>query len=91
MSEAIRFLETLACNPRADVADFEALRALPIAVRRAVLQRDTSRLTALLGGRMTMACAIMLPDNEEPADAPYEPHDQPDEPDLPADGISMAA
>ncbi|WP_133500147.1 hypothetical protein [Cognatilysobacter terrigena] len=91
MSEAIRFLETLACDPRADARDFEALRTLPAEMRRAVLRRDASGLAGLLGGRTTMACAIMLPDNEEPADAPYEPEDVPEEPGRPSEGVSMAA
>lgn len=80
MSDAIRFLEALACDPRMAADDFGALRLLAPETRRAMLRRDRPALVRVLGGREWMACAVMLPDGEEPAEVPSEPEQVPDEP-----------
>ena len=80
MSDAIRFLEAIARDPRNPVDDFSVLRGLTSDARRALLRRDPAALVLALGGRATMACAVMLPDSEEPAEMPNEPAQVPDEP-----------
>lgn len=83
MSNVISLLESLAVTSR-PLSDADYLRlsaGLPPEVQEALLQRDPRVLTALLDGRLTMACVIFTPDDGEER----EPTDAPDAPDGPAD------
>lgn len=80
MSHAIRFIESLGCNPafgKVSAADYaNAVGSLEVGdeERQALLDRDFVALGGLLGGRPTMACMVWAPE-----EAPMrEEDDQPD-------------
>lgn len=80
MSNVIAFLESLGKNAahsqlsgEAYVAAVEAL-ALDDAPRQALLDRDASALSGLMGGRLKMMCLLFPADGEQPkeGDEPAE-------------------
>lgn len=79
MSNVIQFLESLGSNPsfvRNSAAEFAANVAMLDAddgQRDALLDRDHAALSALIGGRQKMYCAVYAPDEEQKDD------DQPDQ------------
>lgn len=85
MSNVIAFLESLGKNAAQSqlsgeeyVAAVEAL-ALDDAPRQALLDRDASALSGLMGGRLKMMCLLFPADGEEKKDG-----------DVPADGDTPA-
>lgn len=81
MSNAIQFLETLGREPAPARGEAEAYASAVDALeidaveQRALIERDPSRLNALLGGRGMMAMLIATPDgSEEPEETPDD-HD----------------
>lgn len=75
MSSVVRFLEAISCNPAVFVmpdAYAQAVADLDVGddVRSALLARDALDLAGLLGGRPSMFCMIMTPDDQEKEDAP---------------------
>lgn len=83
MREVVEFLEAL--GRTASLRSEESVRAavmgagLASSVKRVVLDRDVASLGQMLGGRATMMCNILLPENDEPRreDAPDEQGDEP--------------
>jgi hypothetical protein len=63
-STALRFLEAIGAEPLSKARYQEAVSALNICSlqRRALADRDVASLKDLLGGRSTMMCMIMVPD-----------------------------
>lgn len=78
MSDIVRLLEALACDPRGSVAPGPAAAAAPLSpdARSAVSTGDIAALHALLGTRAAMACLITAPENDEPQ-RDDEPDDEP--------------
>lgn len=79
MSDVIGFLESLGARPAGAAPDYAAaVAALGVGprARDALLRRDAGALSAALGGREAMWCAIMSPDEspgEEEAPRREEP------------------
>lgn len=73
MSDVIGFLESLGSRPAGTARDYEAaVAALDVdrAAGEALLRRDASALSAALGGRDSMWCAIMSPDESPEEETP---------------------
>ena len=73
MSNVIQFLETLGRRPPMAGADYTAAVAglgLNTEQANALLSRDALQLGKALDGRPTMLCAIAMPEEDEPRDAP---------------------
>lgn len=83
MSDVIQFLEALARHPRGLElrAREEALAAMDPAAREALLSGDVIALGRALDARAAMACLILAPENDEPADDQAPSEDEPDSPD----------
>lgn len=78
MNDAIHLLETLGI---AGTDAGPALEALPASVREAWQRGDAAALARLLGGRATMACSVLAPEEDAPFEQPVAPDETPDEPD----------
>lgn len=91
MSEVIRFLENMATTAFGSASDAdlsEAAAGFDITQdeKKAVVDRDPSALSQLLGGRTQMFFGLVAPEREQPyrEDEGEETPDQaPDEPDQP--------
>lgn len=69
MNDVIQFLEALACDPhRLDGSDWDAaVAAVDGPARGALLARDPAAIAAALGLAPTLACMIVAPEQDEPA------------------------
>lgn len=70
MSNAVQFLESLSNSPailsQAEFVVAVSNAALEPQVKNALIARDVRALSAELGGRDRMFCAVFLPENDEP-------------------------
>lgn len=84
MSNAVRFLESIACQPNPmSAAEFAAAVGrsdLPAEMKQALLARDIDALSASLGGRAQMLCMVVPAENDEPVEEDPE-HEEGDSPD----------
>lgn len=82
MFDAVQFLAALAERPRLPSDDEFATAVADVepAARPALLARDGAALALAIGGRPWMACAVSLPDGDEPQpaeqDEPQEPESE---------------
>ncbi len=82
MTHPIDILARLGREAAAVSADTEQLITdQPDAIRRMILEQDAESLTAALGARAVMACAVAMPDGETPLteDEPATPDESPEE------------
>ena len=89
MADVIGFLESLGARPAIAARDYDAAvagMAFDAGARDALLARDASALSAVLGGRDVMWCAIRSPDESPEEETPRredpvrdDPQPEPDE------------
>lgn len=87
--DVIGFLESLGARPAIAARDYEAAVAglgVDPGAREALLARDASALSGVLGGRDVMWCSIQSPDESPEEETPLreepardDPQPQPDE------------
>jgi hypothetical protein len=80
--DVIRFLESAGSVPMHADEYVAAVDALDISAeeRSALVARDGNQLGKLLGGRVTMVCSVLAPDQDDAPVRPEEPG-MPEEPD----------
>lgn len=85
MSDVIRLLETLACNPSSmtEEAFIQAVAQADLSpeVRAALLRRDVEAVSRAVGGRGVMLCLVYPADNDEQPkeDEPGSEEETPDD------------
>ena len=80
MQDAVQFLAALAQRPHMPGADefTAAVAGVEAAARPALLARDGTALALAIGGRQWMACAVSMPDGDEPQPAEQDEPEQPE-------------